>query len=61
MDTLNEKAKVDKDVLKFFLDHFEEISEGSEITLGSIATVMVVKNSEPRNWQKIALELFCRP
>tara|TARA_B100001250_G_C19125713_1_gene497352 strand:+ start:201 stop:386 length:186 start_codon:yes stop_codon:yes gene_type:complete len=60
MDTLNEKAKIDKDVLIFFLDNFEKISEACEISLGTIATAMVMKNSEPEDWQKLVLELFCR-
>ena len=60
MDTLNEKAKVDKDVLKFFLDHFEEISEASGISFESIATAMVIKSSEQCDWKKIVLDLLCK-
>ena len=60
MDTLNEKAKIDKDVLIFFLDNFEKISEASEISLGSIATAMAIKNSDQGGWQKVLFELFCR-
>ncbi len=55
METLNEKAMVDKDVLRFFLDHFEEISE---VSLRSIATAMVIKNSSKDDWEVTLLKLF---
>ena len=45
MDNLNENAKIDEDVLKFFVDNFEEISAASGVSLKSIATTMIIKSS----------------
>ena len=59
MDTLNENAKVDQDVLKFFVDNFEEISAASGVSLKSIATVMIIKSSSKKKWQEVALRLLC--
>ena len=59
MDTLNENAKVDKDVLQFFVDNFEEISAASGVSLKSIATTMIIKSSTKEKWQQEALNLLC--
>tara|TARA_X000000368_G_C22976238_1_gene687785 strand:+ start:374 stop:559 length:186 start_codon:yes stop_codon:yes gene_type:complete len=59
MDTLNENAKIDKDVLKFFVENFEAISAVSGVSLKSIATVMIVKSSSKEKWQQVALNLLC--
>ena len=59
MDTLNENAKVDKDVLQFFVDNFEEISAASGVSLKSIATTMIIKSSTKEKWQQVALNLLC--
>ena len=58
MDTLNESAKVDKDVLQFFVDNFEEISATSGVSLKSIATTMIIKSSTKEKWQQEALNLL---
>ena len=58
MDTLNENAKVDKDVLQFFVDNFEEISATSGVSLKSIATTMIIKSSTKEKWQQEALNLL---
>ena len=59
MDTLNENVKIDKDVLKFFVDNFEEISNTSGVSLKNIATAMIIKSASKEKWQEIALNLFC--
>ena len=58
MDNLNENAKIDKDVLKFFVDNFEEISAASGVSLKSIATTMIIKSSSKEKWQEVALNLL---
>ena len=58
MDTLNENAKVDKDVLQFFVDNFEEISATSGVSLKSMATTMIIKSSTKEKWQQVALNLL---
>ena len=59
MDTLNENAQIDEDVLKFFVENFGEISTASGVSLKSIATAMIVKNSSKEKWQEVALNLLC--
>jgi hypothetical protein len=59
MDTLNENAKVDEDVLQFFVDNFEQISATSGVTIKSIATTMIIKSSSKEKWQNLALNLLC--
>ena len=59
MDTLNENAKIDEDVLRFFVDNFEEISAASGVSLKSIATTMIIKSSSKEKWQGVALNLLC--
>ena len=59
MDSLNENAQIDKDVLKFFVENFREISAASGVSLKSIATAMIVKNSSKEKWQEVALNLLC--
>ncbi len=59
MDTLNENAKIDKDILKFFVDNFEEISAASGVSLKSLATAMILKNSSKEKWQEATLNLLC--
>ena len=59
MDTLNENAKIDKEVLQFFIDNFDEISSSSGVLLKSIATAMIIKSSSEEKWQEIALNLLC--
>ena len=59
MDIINENAKVDKDVLKFFVGNFEEISVASGVSLQSIATAMIIKSSSEEKWQEVTLKLLC--
>ena len=59
MDTLNENATIDEDVLKFFVDNFEEISAKSAVSLKNIATTMILKSSSKEKWQEVALRLLC--
>ena len=59
MDILNENAKIDKDVLKFFGDNFEAISAASGVSLKNIATVMIIKSSSKEKWQELALNFLC--
>ncbi len=59
MDTLNENAKVDEDVLQFFVDNFEQISAASGVSLKNIATAMIIKSSSKEKWQKVVLNLLC--
>ena len=59
MDTLNENAKVDEDVLQFFVDNFEQISAASGVSLKSIATAMIIKSSSKEQWKKVVLNLLC--
>ena len=59
MDNLNENAKIDEDVLKFFVDNFEEISSAAFVSLKSIATIMIIKSSSKEKRQEVALNLLC--
>ncbi len=59
MDTLNENAKIDKEILKFFVDNFEEISAASGVSLKSLATAMIIKSSSKEKWQELTLNLLC--
>ena len=58
MDTLNENGKIDEDVLRLFVDNFEEISAASGVSLKSIATTMIIKSSSKEKWQEVALNLL---